>query len=74
MSSAGERQILCRKDGKPMFFVAESEKMSNGSRRTIYYYRCPVCGYRIEVEQVYISVEKDSIIVRRLIRAPPQSS
>ncbi len=63
-----ERQVLCRRDGKPMFLVAESEKMSDGSRKTIYYYRCPTCGYRIEAEQLIITHDKDAVIVKRLLR------
>ncbi len=60
----------CKKDGKEMYFVEESEKMSDGSRKAIFYYRCPVCGYRIEAEHVVISFNKDKIVIRRRIRLP----
>ena len=63
-----ERGFVCKKDGKPMYFVEETEKMSNGQRRSVFYYRCPICGYRIEVEQVVINVSNDSIVVKRRIR------
>ncbi len=66
--SIEERGFICKKDGKPMYFVEETEKMSNGQRRSVFYYRCPVCGYRIEVEQVVINVSNNSIIVKRRIR------
>ncbi|MCD6196649.1 MAG: hypothetical protein J7J82_07695 [Staphylothermus sp.] len=62
------RGFMCKKDGKPMYFVEETEKMSNGQRRSVFYYRCPICGYRIEVEQVVINVSNDSIVVKRRIR------
>ncbi len=52
-----------------MYFVIESEKLSDGTRRLVMYYRCPVCGYRVEVEQVVIKSGKDSIVVRRLLRS-----
>ena len=63
-----ERGFVCKKDGKPMYFVEETEKMGNGQRRAVFYYRCPVCGYRIEVEQVVINVSSDGIVVKRRIR------
>ncbi len=66
--SVGERGFICKKDGKPMYFVEETEKMSNGQRRSVFYYRCPVCGYRIEIEQVVINVSNNSIVVKRRIR------
>ena len=60
--------FVCKKDGKPMYFVEETEKMSNGQRRSVIYYRCPICGYRIEVEQVVINVSDNGIIIKRRIR------
>ena len=66
--STEERALICKKDGKPMYFVEETEKMSNGQRRSVFYYRCPICGYRIEVEQVVINVSNDNIVVKRRIR------
>ncbi len=61
--------MMCKRDGKPMYFVIESEKLSDGTRRLVMYYRCPVCGYRVEVEQVVIKSGKDSIVVKRLLRS-----
>ncbi len=60
--------MKCKRDGKPMYLVEESEKMSDGTRRVTFYYRCPVCGYRVEVEQAHISVDEKGIIIKRSIR------
>ncbi len=68
MASASEKKFYCKKCGKLMGLVVESEKLSNGVKRITYYYKCPVCGYRVDVEQVSIGVEKDVIIVRRKVK------
>lgn len=60
--------FICKKDGKEMYFVEESEKMSDGSRKAVFYYRCPVCGYRVEAEHVMISFDKGKIVIKRRIR------
>ncbi len=63
--------LYCKKDGKPMYLVEESERMSDGSHRITFYYRCPVCGYRITIEQIIIENSGPNIIVRRSLRFSP---
>ncbi len=63
-----EAAMTCKRDGKPMYLVEESEKMSDGTRRITLYYKCPVCGYRVELEQLVINVDRGNITVKRFIR------
>ncbi len=62
------KAVICKKCGKPMSLIAESEKLSDGTRRVSFYYKCNTCGYRLDIEQVFISVEKDAIAIRRVKR------
>ncbi|RLG80020.1 MAG: hypothetical protein DRO13_04720 [Thermoprotei archaeon] len=57
----------CRKDGKPMYFVEETEKLSNGVYRVTFSYKCVVCGYRIVVEYATIKKAGEKIIVERRV-------
>ncbi len=66
--ASSDKRFYCKKCGRSMDFVVESEKLSNGVKRIVYYYKCPVCGYRVDVEQVNVGVEKDYIVVRRRVR------
>lgn len=68
MSGEERRGFVCKKDGKPMYLVEEAEKMSNGTHRATFYYRCPVCGYKVEIEQVVVNIEGDNIIVNRRVK------
>lgn len=61
--------FYCKKCGKPMYIVAESERLSNGMRRINYYYKCMICGYRIDIEQINISINKDLLFVKRRIKS-----
>ena len=60
--------FYCKKCGKPMYLVVESEKLSNGARRINYYYKCLICGYRIDTEQVHMSINRELLLVRRKVR------
>ncbi len=68
MAGKSEKGFYCKKCGRPMGLVIESEKLSNGVKRVLYYYKCPVCGYRVDVEQLKVSLEKDYIIINRVVR------
>ncbi len=63
-----EKTMVCRKDGKPMYFIEETEKLSNGEYRIVYSYKCFVCGYKIVVEQAIIKKNKEGIIIKRRIK------
>ncbi len=67
--------FYCKKCGKPLYLVVESEKLSNGVRRASYYYKCLVCGYRIDCEQVHVTSNKEFLLVKRRVRVlnPPSS-
>ncbi len=65
---SNDNYMVCKKDGKPMYFVKETEKLSNGEYRVIYSYRCAVCGYTINVEQAVIkNKHSDGIVIIRKI-------
>lgn len=59
--------VVCRKCGRLMYIVSESERFSDSSKRISYYYKCPSCGYRVDLEQINIIASSDLIIVRRRI-------
>ena len=65
-------EMICKKDGKPMYLVKETEKLSNGEYRIIYSYKCPVCGYTVSVEQAIITRETGKgngiVVTRKIIR------
>lgn len=65
--------MLCRRDSKPLFFIKEVEKMGDGVSKITYSYKCVLCSYKIEVEQMLVSKNKDGVVVRRTVRYPSQS-
>ncbi len=65
MARVIEKGLYCKKCGKPMYLVMESEELSNGAKRVTQYYKCLVCGYRVDTEYIRISREKDVVVVRR---------
>jgi len=62
-----ENAAVCRRDGKQLYLVKETEKLSNGVFRVTYSLKCPLCGYAINVERVEISFSDSgsSILVKR---------
>ncbi|WFO75400.1 hypothetical protein J4526_00380 [Desulfurococcaceae archaeon MEX13E-LK6-19] len=62
-----KRGFVCKKCGKSMGLIAESEKLSDNSLRIKYYYKCPSCGYRIDAEQLTIGREQEFILVKRKV-------
>jgi len=48
-----------------MHLVAESEQLSNGSRRISYYYKCSSCGAKYLTEQLSIALGSNGIIVEK---------
>ena len=58
---------VCKKCGKPMHLVAESEQLSNGSRRINYYYRCSSCGAKYLMEQLSIALGSNGIVVEKRV-------
>ncbi len=62
------KAVICKKCGKPMNLIVEAEKLSDGTRRITYYYKCSTCGYRLDIEQVFIGMERDAIVVKRVRR------
>ncbi|WP_448579008.1 hypothetical protein [Thermosphaera sp.] len=56
----------CPKDANKMLFTLESEKLSNGVVRVSLVLKCPVCNYRVIVERLEASRNKDgNILIRR---------
>uniref|UniRef100_A0A7C2BKD1 Uncharacterized protein n=1 Tax=Thermosphaera aggregans TaxID=54254 RepID=A0A7C2BKD1_9CREN len=56
----------CPRDANKMLFTFESEKLSNGVARVSLVLKCPVCNYRVVVERLEASRDKDgNILIRR---------
>lgn len=62
-----DKGFICKKCGRSMGFVAESEKLSDDSLRVKYYYKCPSCGFRIDLENLTISKNNKFILVKRKV-------
>ncbi|MEZ0394394.1 MAG: hypothetical protein ABWK00_05075 [Desulfurococcaceae archaeon] len=60
-------EFRCSKDGSPMYLVLESED-AGGAKKVAVYYRCPVCGNRIEVERMDVKREGDRLLINRVYR------
>ncbi|MCS7127836.1 MAG: hypothetical protein N3E36_00990 [Sulfolobales archaeon] len=65
MSQEASKGYTCKKCGKPMHLVAESEQLSDGSRRISYYYKCSSCGAKYLTEQLSIALGSNGIIVEK---------
>lgn len=48
-----------------MYFIEETEKLSNGEYRITFSYKCLVCGYKIVVEQAIIKKREKDIVIER---------
>jgi hypothetical protein len=59
--------IKCSKDGNPMTFIYESEKLEKGHVRVILYYKCPVCGSRKDLEELRIERSGENIVITRRV-------
>ncbi len=57
--------IKCSKDGSPMIFTYESEKLDKGLARVTLYYKCPVCGSRRDLEELRIERSGENIVITR---------
>ncbi len=69
-----EKRVICPRCGNPMAYFIEIE--GGNSKRLRYYYKCPVCGYRLDdlvlsVRRVDSGLEIESLEVRRRIVYPP---
>lgn len=61
----------CPRDANKMLFTLESEKLSNGVARVSLVLKCPVCNYRVVVERLEASRDKDgNILIRRFFTEP----
>jgi len=47
-----------------MDFIAEAENNADGTKIVRYYYRCPVCGTRINDELIIIKNENGSVVIK----------
>ncbi|MCD6487919.1 MAG: hypothetical protein J7K21_01675 [Desulfurococcales archaeon] len=63
-----DKGVYCKKCGRLMNLIVESEKLSNGAIKISYYYKCPSCGYRVDTEQVAINRSRGFVLVKRRIR------
>lgn len=47
-----------------MQFNVESEHMSDGTRRVHYYYKCPMCNYRMSDATLTIRRDGPGVVIR----------
>jgi len=57
--------IKCSKDGSPMIFTYESEKLKGELVRVSLYYKCPICGFRKDIEELRIEKNDRGFTVTR---------
>lgn len=62
MSSEG---LKCPRDGNIMNVMYESEKLGTGVIKVYFYYKCPICNYRQDIERLEIQRADDKILVKR---------
>lgn len=60
-----EGKNICPRDKSQLYLVLEAEKIDKLTRAT-FSYKCPVCGYRLDVERVEISKSNNEIVVKRI--------
>lgn len=56
-----------------MFFMKEVEKIGDGASKITYSYKCVLCSYKVELEQMLISRDRDGVIIRRSVKYSNQS-
>lgn len=59
--------LKCPRDGTPLILLAESEKLSDGNVRATYYHKCPLCGFRRDLERLELAKNKEAIAIKRTI-------
>lgn len=60
-----EEKYICPRDKSQLYLVLEAEKLDKLTRAT-FSYKCPVCGYRLDVERVVISRSGNEIVIKRM--------
>jgi len=64
LSEVTGSELICKRDGRQLQLVKETEKLSDGEYRVTYSFKCPVCGYSVNAEQAVITMnDNDSYIV-----------
>ncbi len=68
-----DHQVVCPRCGSKMMYIIEAE--GSNKRRIRYYYRCPVCGYKLEDLAVSIEHNGAGVVIevletRRRVRYP----
>ncbi|MCY0868133.1 MAG: hypothetical protein OWQ48_02740 [Desulfurococcus sp.] len=64
------REVKCPRDGNTMLLILESEKLSDGTVKAYFTYKCPVCGFKIEAERIEVARGEEALSVKRIIRVP----
>ncbi len=55
--------MLCPRCGAPMVYRVESERYSNGVKRVGSYFKCNVCGYKLQDQLVKITNGNNGSVV-----------
>lgn len=63
-------EVKCPRDGNTMVLVLESEKLSDGTVKAYFSYKCVVCGFKQELERVEVARSGDAINIKRTITPP----
>mgnify|MGYP001626190942 FL=1 len=64
-------EVKCPKDNNTMILVLESEKLSDGTVKAYFNYRCPICGFKLEVERIEITRSGEAISIKKTFTPPP---
>ncbi|ADV65212.1 hypothetical protein [Desulfurococcus mucosus] len=64
-------EVKCPRDGNTMILVLESEKLSDGTVKAYFSYRCPICGFRLEAERIEVTRGEGVLSVKRTVTPQP---
>jgi len=53
--------LKCPRCGLEMYYRTETERIGNGARRVVSYYKCPVCGYKVGDCVIDVQVSSTSV-------------
>ncbi len=74
MTCMPEKRVICPRCGNLMVYMIEIE--GGNSKRLKYYYKCPVCGYKLDdlvlsVRRGDEGLEIESLEVKKRLTYPP---
>ncbi|BCU68439.1 hypothetical protein HS7_18760 [Sulfolobales archaeon HS-7] len=61
------KEPLCPRCKIRTDLIKESETLSSGEKVVRYFYKCPVCGTRINISNLLLKHDKDSIVIEKSV-------